>query len=262
MTATGNRMRDTVLQTAKVGVEAADGSLVTATVVFDTGAECSYVSSQFRKKLRPKLLGHDWVSYGAFGGESASTPSLSPVFLVQLKDMDGWCHTVELAEVPIICPPLERTPVPAQVLEQFTCLGLADEYGRHKRFHVDVLIGQDYYWTLVEFNTGQRRGALVALSTPFGYLLSGAWGSGRHEARASTSLLAFSSPSAKAITQFWELDSLGISPTEAAVDHLEHHPVLERFIRELEYCPEQRRYQVSAMIKNEADKTLLRNNVS
>ena len=94
----------------------------------------------------------------------------------------------------------------------------------------------------------------------YGYLLSSAWGSGRHETRASTSLLIFSSPSAKAITQFWELDSLGISPTEAAVDHLEHHPVLERFIRELEYCPEQQRYQVSALFENEADKTLLKNN--
>ena len=73
MAAIGNRMKDTVLQTAKVGVEAADGSLITATVVFDTGADRSYVSSQFRKKLRPKLLGHDWVSYGAFGGECKHT---------------------------------------------------------------------------------------------------------------------------------------------------------------------------------------------
>ena len=68
----GSRQRVTTLQTVQFDERVADGLVVRASVVFDTGAERSYLSSALRKKIRPTMVGCDWVSYGAFGGEQAS----------------------------------------------------------------------------------------------------------------------------------------------------------------------------------------------
>ena len=260
LTAVGSRQRVTTLQTAKIDVRMADGSLYKASVVFDTGAERSYMSSSLRRKIRPRLINRDWVSYGAFGGENASPASLSSVYQVEFRDLDGQFHKLELAEIPVICPPLERTPIPDQVMEQFRGLVLADEYGVHATYQVDVLIGQDYYWSLVDYLQGRRYGALVALPTPFGYLVSGTWGAGRLEQRTSATLLAPRSASPKEISMFWDLEMLGISADEAAKDHLENHPVLAQFHKGLSYNPTLRRYQVSALYKNDEDRLFMKNN--
>ena len=262
LTAVGSRQRVTALQTARVDVRSADGTVVKAAVIFDTGAERSYLSSKLRKRIRPTMVGREWVSYGAFGGEMASPASLSSVFQVEFRDLDGRPHMLELAEIPIICPPLERTPIPAHILEGFRGLVMADEYSQHDTYQVDVLIGQDYYWTIVDYVQGHRSGSLVALPTPFGYIVSGNWGSERVEGRTSVSLVSLGSASSKEITMFWDLERLGISGDEVSVDHLENHPVIAKFQEGLSYNPKLQRYQVSALYKNEADKRFMTNNVA
>ena len=60
----------TVLRTAKVKVCGEQGQCVAATVLFDNGSDRSYVSSIFLKKVRPKWVCSEPVSYSAFGNKT------------------------------------------------------------------------------------------------------------------------------------------------------------------------------------------------
>ena len=143
-------------------------------MVFDTGANRSYISRSMAHKLKPAIVGHEWVSYAAFGGESASQSMLSSIHRVEVSDRLGGSHYLDLPEVPQICPPLTRTKIPAAALEVFSHLPLADEeYGSGKTFTIDILIGADWYFQFVEPSTAVRSEGLVAMSTPFGYIVGG-----------------------------------------------------------------------------------------
>ena len=57
-----------VLQTAKVR---AKGHCVTATVYFDTGSDRSYVASSLVKKVRPKWMCSEPITYSVFGSKTS-----------------------------------------------------------------------------------------------------------------------------------------------------------------------------------------------
>ena len=196
VTANGLKPRESVLQSACTYLRARDGSCIKAMMVFDTGANRSYISRSMAKRLKPETVGHEWVSYAAFGGESASRSVLSSIHRVELSDRGGGSHYLDLPEVPQICPPLTRTKIPAATLEVFSHLPLADdEYGSGSSFTVDILIGADWYFHFVEPSTAIRSEGLVAMSTPFGFIIGGCSKGMTPRISAGGALISVQSPS-------------------------------------------------------------------
>merc|ERR1711888_341390 len=148
---------------------------VTATVLFDSAADRSYVSSSLVKVCQPKRICQDYVSYSSFGGECAQASMLSPVYDLNLLDMNGEVHILSAAEIPVICAPLARVCVPRSVFQYFSHLKMADEYDKNTSLKVDILDGLDYYWKLVGISPAIKKDGLVALPSVFGYLLGGQW---------------------------------------------------------------------------------------
>ena len=259
---TANKLnhRESVLQSACTYLRAKDGSCVKAMLVFDTGANRSYISRSMAHKLKPAIVGHEWVSYAAFGGESASRSMLSSIHRVELSDLGGGSHYLDLPEVPQICPPLTRSKIPAAALEVFSHLPLADDYGSSTAFTVDILIGADWYFHFVEPSTAVRSEGLVAMSTPFGYIVGGCWGGMTPPISVGGALMSVQSASLHEVHQFWSLESIGISPEETAVDHLDSHPVMLQLLQDLEYSAELQRYQVPILFKSEQHKKRMVNN--
>ena len=125
---------------------------------------------------------------------------LSSIHQVELSDRGGGSHYLDLPEVPQICPPLTRTKIPAATLEVFSHLPLADdEYGSGSSFTVDILIGADWYFHFVEPSTAIRSEGLVAMSTPFGFIIGGCSKGMTPRISAGGALISVQSPSWKEI---------------------------------------------------------------
>ena len=64
--------------------------------------------------------------------------------------------------------------VPAQLLQPFSHLQLAADCTSDCPLHIDIVVGQDQYWSLVRSGLVRGPDGLAAMETPFGWVLSGA----------------------------------------------------------------------------------------
>ena len=248
----------TVLQTAKVIVKTPSGQ-VQATVLFDSAADRSYVTSSLVKLCQPKKICQDYVSYSSFGGERAQASVLTPVYDLHLLDMNGEPHILSAAEIPVICAPLARICVPNNILAHFSHLQMADDYGRNTSLQVDILVGLDFYWKLVGISPAIQKDGLVALPSVFGYLLGGQWTTTLAH-QQSAQLLCCQRPCESSLANFWNLESVGITPKESMQGIIDKNPVLTKFNEELEYSPSLQRYQVALPLKKSCTPDDLVNN--
>ena len=134
------------------------------------------------------------------------------------------------AEVPLVAAPLNRYLVPSSLLGEFSDIEWADDYANRDRLTIDILIGQDAYW---EFTPRapeiQKQGGLVAIKTVFGWILGGRWTTPTHAPADNVNLLLISDVSDDELRRFWDLESVGVSLKEKALDPFVHDPHLRHF---------------------------------
>ena len=160
------------LQTVSVRVKMDSGGYLVAKGIFDTGCAISYLSTKLRKAVKPRLLHHEHISYGTFG-ESSGRSTLAGVYELVLLDDQDQEYPIAVAEVKNIAPPIFRQSVPELDQPPFQGLKFADDYHLEGMVTLDFIIGGDLYWTLTHENDTVRKGGLVAMGSPFGYILSG-----------------------------------------------------------------------------------------
>ncbi|XP_042892723.1 uncharacterized protein LOC122266866 [Penaeus japonicus] len=251
----------TVLQTAKVKVCGTDGRIVTAKVLFDNGADRSYISSSFVKKCKPQWLTSNPIPYSSFGGHSAGKEELRNVFKISMLDKDNNVVPVITAEIPKICQPLVRPVVPNHVLNSFSHVELADDYNSASPMVIDVLIGLDYYWTLISAADAIQKECVVAMRSIFGYVLSGRLPDSAHTTSrySETQLLCISPLSDSDLCKFWDLETVGIKPKEVVQDNSDSK-VMQEFKNTVQFKAD--RYEVALPWKNDSVKEKLINNES
>lgn len=249
-----------VLPTAKVTVQGHRGS-VTATLLFDSGSDRSYVSSSLVRKVAPELLGLQRVRYAAFGG-GQSGEGEREVFQLQVSGAnlsDPSTHRIAAVEVPVICAPLSRPSVSAETLQQFKGLELADQHSVDEKLSIDILVGLDSFWRLME--TGSVRGSddLVAMKSAFGWVLSGGVNTppGAGTDTVGSQLLSLGDLHESTIRSFWDLESIGIVPEKESVDS---DPVLKQFEETVQFNEDSGRYKVSLPWKSDSEEMQLQNN--
>lgn len=206
----------TILQTAKVQVSTGDGNVVVAKVMFDNGADRTYVSSSFVKKCKPQWVTSTPILYSSFGGHSAGKNEHRNVYSLKLWNSERKVVPIIAAEIPKICQPLVRPVVPDAVLNSFSNVALAGDYQQDSPLEVDILIGLDFYWTLISPPDAIQLNSVVAMKSVFGYVLSGkisecAPTPSRYSA---PQLLCISSVSDADLRRFWDLETVGIKPKE------------------------------------------------
>ncbi|XP_037775537.1 uncharacterized protein LOC119572501 [Penaeus monodon] len=201
-----------VLQTARVKVYGDSGICCEATLLFDTGSDRSYVSSNFVKKVKPKWVSSETVSYAAFGG-SKSHPDFQ----------------------------------------------LADDYKNNSHLSIDILVGLDAYWGLMdpEIKPYQRNG-LVAQRSVFGWVLSGSWMNSTNKPFESTQMLCIGNVTDSDLREFWSLESVGITQKETVTCPFTSDPVLQQFCGNVKF--DGGRYEVGLPWKSDDCKKNLRNN--
>lgn len=251
------RVKSTVLQTAKIKVLTNGGDSVDATVMFDLGADTTYVSHDFVRRIKPKWVTSKYTSYSAFGNKKSQGSKERNVYDVNLLDTQGHNHSVCAVEVMSICPPLRRQRVPEEVLQSLSHLPLADDYGHDRDLTLDILVGVDNYWRFVSADSAVRLDDLVAQKSVFGWILSGSCLKS-HEETVSHQMLCISTANhvnESDLHNFWKLESVGIY-TEKDVPT--KNPVLENFEDSVQFVDG--RYEVALPWKNEDVKLKLLDN--
>ena len=145
-------------------------------ILLDSSGQLLYITKTLQERLGIKPIQREKLHVNTFGNTSFDTRSCDVVRL-QIQPTNGG-ETIELVAYssPVICSSLP-TLVSAQNYEHLEALELANgDY--HDSKSIDVLVGSDYYWSIVTGDTLIGDCGPVALSSKLGWLLSGPLNSG------------------------------------------------------------------------------------
>ena len=259
LTTVGQCSQDlTIMQTAKVKVRTREGQDISVSLLFDSASDRTYVLSKLVRLTKPHRIGQEITSVFTFGGESATKPTLRSVYDLQLLDSSGSTISLSAVEVPFICEPLRRARISQDVLQQFRQLPLTDDYAIEEVQEIQILVGMDAYWNLMDHTQAIRRDGLVANLTSFGYVLSGKLSSERSLGQVST--LFAKNVSEQEILRFWDLELVSIHYQETDKPTVSRKTVLQKFNDELLYSSEMSQYMFGLPRKPEVYYEKLSNN--
>ena len=203
-----------LLQVAKIKVKGSKG-MSEAVVMFDTGADRSYISQRLVEKVAPTWICTQEVSCATFGSKTSGQIQRRNVFNLNLLGNDS-NTSVTVTEIPHICASLAKPTIPEELINSFGQeLNIVE--AKSGEITVDLLIGLDWYWRLVTGGIKVISDCLVAQKTIFGWIVSGKIENTSHVGHVSVShqLLCLDVNESLA-HRFWDLESIGISQTEVA----------------------------------------------
>ena len=229
--------------------------VVNMRILFDSGSQRSYISERAKAKLNLPPKRKEKLLIKTFGQENEQLKECDLVeFCVGGLSESSKVQMTALA-VPLICSPLKDQAVQfaQQSYSHLADLELADHPTEDCDSEVDVLIGNDFYWSFFTGDMKRGESGPVAMKKSLGWVLSGpmphAPGSGSdvnlvtcHTLRLNTSgcdNLNISrkdeDPLVEQVKKFWELESIGVSPHEGTVH--------DKFLDTIRWCDG--RYEVS-----------------
>jgi hypothetical protein len=173
-TSTDNKTMHVNLQIARLSVSGSKHDH-SATLLFDSGSDTTYVSAAFAKRVGLTVVGQRYSGFTAFGGKS-SPSVLRDVYSVPCRSlanssMQAAC--IRAVEVPVICAPLRRPRVPSNVLDNLQGYQLSYDHHRPGSVKIDMLTGMDNYWNLMKESAIRLSQGLVMQESVFGWAVSG-----------------------------------------------------------------------------------------
>lgn len=168
-----------LLQTARMYVYTATNDLVPVQVLMDIGSHHSYVSNQLMAKLKLKPLRQQHLTLNTFGNDKRKCD------LTMGEEIE-----ITALSFPAIYSPLQ-VPVELDRYPHLQELDLADASPSEQLSDIiDMLIGSDYYWDIVIGDLKRSGNGPIAVSSKFGWLLSGPVKSKKWEVSPTVSNLA------------------------------------------------------------------------
>ncbi|XP_070576126.1 uncharacterized protein [Ptychodera flava] len=208
--ASNSRNGPILLKTAVVPVST-KRQTVDATVLFDEGATRSFVTRTFATKLGLKIKGTEVIRLTSFGDNQPRERSID-VTTLTLNTLSGQKIDISVLIVPQITTRMTnfvtRSLINVPYLRELT---LAHPVSDATSFEISVLIGADYYWDFVEDRVIRGSGP-TAVSSKFGYLLSGPIHSGKATKSRATILhiLTDTCEEESQLKVYWDLETIGI----------------------------------------------------
>ncbi|XP_064650056.1 uncharacterized protein LOC135501732 [Lineus longissimus] len=226
----------TMLQTAKVLVQGQNGKSACIRMLFDTGADTTYVSASLVKKLEPEWITARSVSYAAFGEDKPSSSKIRNVYKLGVQNKLGRIEYLRAIEVNTICAPLHKPCVPRETFQSCVQFELADDFqGSAENVTIDIVLGLDHYWNVMKSGLERLPGGLVLQESVFGWILSGSWceanSDGHSHSDSSPQLISHQLvclSDMPDISKFWNLEVIGVSGSNEKPD-LSRDPVIQRF---------------------------------
>ena len=212
LTPSGDSSAGPVLLKSAAGILKTDRGNITANILFDEGAQRTFITEDTVKRLN--IANHhcrkETVSLSAFGENTANLRRLNVVDL-QLETRKGVINLSALV-VPTVSS-LVTNHVHAVVAKYpyLKNLPLANHV-QSSSFEIDLLVGADYYWSIVENHVVRGPGP-TAVASKLGYLLSGP--TNIHHLSVMNTLvckvLTSTSDLEHQVVAYWDLETLGIT---------------------------------------------------
>lgn len=230
---THNVKANVFLKTVRCVVTAPD-KIISIRAVIDGGSQHTYIRQSVVNKLNLKTVGTVDLSVIPFGSKEANPIEKFIKVKLPLKNPLnlGVVASVDAVVVPEIC--VDVLEVPESDCPLFEGIRLSDvrPTDMEEEEGLSLLIGSDFYWSVVTGDQRHLTKRLRAIETVFGWALQGVhlsvsddfFASNENSCYTSSSLLSLTAITAD-LSQLWSLEAIGIKSNED-----ENHELTESLI--------------------------------
>lgn len=203
-----------LLKTAEGTVTSMDNRHSTSVnILLDEGAQRTFITENTVKQLNITSTRRETINLATFGTNTSGLRHMDVVD-INLQTTSGQQVMLSALVVPQISTPVNNL-VPATVLNYpyLQSVPLA-KHSDSRTFNIDLLIGADYYWSIIE-DTIVRGDGPTAVLSKLGFLLSGPT-----HLKVSTmstfvyKVLTSTESDLQRVSEYWMLESLGITDRE------------------------------------------------
>ena len=160
-----------LLQTAHAVAVSAHGA-VPIRLLMDNGSQLSYITTSLQSKLKLEPIRRERLHLNTFGSNTFATRTCDVVCLSLRRPEQPSTIEIMACTSPVICSSLPAL-VDVTKYPYLTDLELADSNCTDQTNNIDVLIGSNYYWSVVTGKLVKGNSGPVAMNSIFGWLLSG-----------------------------------------------------------------------------------------
>ena len=166
-----------LLQTATVPIQATKGSeTIMVKVLLDSASHCTFMTDRLAKQLQLKSERKELLSISTFAARGPQEVSTYVVHFY-LITKDGSCLSLHANVINQITGPIKRGPLQSSDMDFLLLIAvdkLADTIpGGSESDSIDLLIGSDYFWTIVGLEKLTLPSGLHLVSSKIGYILTG-----------------------------------------------------------------------------------------
>ena len=186
-----------------------------AHILFDEGAQRSFISQKLADDLQLNPTGTEIVNLASFGQESQNVRHIETATVYLITDRNEKI-AIDVLIVPAIAVPLSNVQREVKTLKYLRGLKLAHPV-TDDGFEISLLIGADSYWKIVQNRVIRGKGP-TAVQSKIGYLLSGPRPINKENNKVAQHMMNVitSPPNPLDLERFWKLESLGITLEEEA----------------------------------------------
>ena len=144
-------------------------------ILFDSGSQRSYITEHAREKLGVPTVKSEKLLIRTFDQENEQLQT-SEVVELSVRGLDkNESIPVTAYTIPLVCTPLQdqSIEVAQQKYEDLVDLDFADDPLVQCGSQVDLLIGNDFYWTFFTGGIKWGESGPVAMESKLGWILSG-----------------------------------------------------------------------------------------
>ncbi|KAG1683753.1 Zinc finger SWIM domain-containing protein 3 [Nymphon striatum] len=226
-----------VLQTSTVHISNQNETLLVRCLM-DSGSQRTYITKDIADRLSLTPIRHEYISLETFGGNTTVPSQIAVVKIVLNSRFHSKKYILEALVIDKISDSSFKT-IPNDFLNYYKQLMHINELAdspEYSHMGIDVLIGIDYYWTIVGTHVLKGpHGMPSAVSSTFGWLISGPNPLDTEHQPVSSFRVSI----VDAVAKFWELESIGVSASDnRSCDELANQLFAESI------CKTQGKYQV------------------
>ncbi|VDI53500.1 Hypothetical predicted protein [Mytilus galloprovincialis] len=192
-------------------------------ILFDEGAQRSFVTEELASKLDIKAVGTEDIHLSAFGNASTKVRHL-PKGMIYVESIEGVKIPIEVLVVPTIASPITNySENDTRNCKHLIGLRLAHPITNDDKLSISLLIGADFYWDFIEDTVIRGKGP-TAVKSKLGYLLSGPTSPEMNRKSGAVgmfNILTNYKPEEFNLEAFWKLESLGVVDVEPEDENID-----------------------------------------
>ena len=141
-------------------------------VLFDNGSQRSYITDSLRARLGLSLIRKEKLNLNTFGDSKFKTQKCDVVRVYLRRPGNEDMFSVDALSFPTICSALPSS-IDLSSYPMLNDLELADHSGLTGQNHIDLLVGSDFYWSLVTGRIFRTEKGPIAVCSKLEWLVSG-----------------------------------------------------------------------------------------